>query len=167
MRVPTDPESVGLMRALRPFLSSRGQAAVDDLLGSVNLITIFDSLGGVMKKRRGVGGDRPLAFLSNLANMELDPKTVAKAVDNMFDFTGAPTDDLGKAKGNQGQHQGAPRPEDVTKLLQSMMARAAADPNFAAMLGSLAEEGMRSNILPKLADVLGAEAPPEDNKCDQ
>jgi hypothetical protein len=36
MRIPTDPDSIGLIKAMRPFLSERGQAAVDDVLGSVN-----------------------------------------------------------------------------------------------------------------------------------
>ena len=48
-------------------------------------------------------------------------------------------------------------------MLQSVMARASSDPSFAALLGSLAEEGMRSNMLPKLIETLGAEIPPQDN----
>ena len=69
MKIPTDSDSVGLIKAMRPFLSERGQAAVDDVLGSVNLIGIYSSVSDVIKKRRGMEGDRPLAFLSSLANM--------------------------------------------------------------------------------------------------
>jgi len=56
-----------------------------------------------------------------------------------------------------------PRSEEITKMLQSVMARASSDPSFASLLGSLAEEGMRSNMLPKLIETLGAEIPPQDS----
>ena len=163
MRLPTDSESVSLVRALRPFLSERGQSAADDLLGSVNLISVLDSLGDVVRKRRGMGlQDRPLAFLSGMANLDLDPKIVAKAVENMMDVekgsAGSPPDKAKAPRDPQG-----PRSEEITKMLQSVMARASSDPSFASLLGSLAEEGMRSNMLPKLIETLGAEIPPQDS----
>lgn len=162
MRLPTDSESVALVRALRPFLSERGQSAADDLLGSVNLISVVDSLGDVVRKRRGMGlQERPLAFLSGLANLDLDPKIVAKAVENMMDVdkgsAGSPPE---KSKTSREPH--GPRPEDVSKVLQGVMAKASSDPSFAALLSSLAEEGMRSNTLPKLLETLGAEIPLQD-----
>lgn len=158
--MPTDSESVALIRALRPFLSDRGQSAADDLLGSVNLVSVFDSLGDVVRKRRGTGlHDRPLAFLSGLANLDLDPKIVAKAVESMMDMEKPKT-----PREPQVPHEPqAPRPEDITKMLQTVMARASSDPSFASLLGSLAEEGMRSNMLPKLMETLGPGlAPPGD-----
>lgn len=158
--MPTDSESVALIRAMRPFLSERGQSAADDLLGSVNLVSVFDSLGDVVRKRRGTGvRDRPLAFLSGLANLDLDPKIVAKAVESMMDVDRPKTGH----EAHTPRETEAPRPEDITKILQSVMARASSDPGFASFLGSLAEEGMRSNMLPKLMETLGSElAPPGD-----
>ena len=163
MRLPTDSESVALVRALRPFLSERGQSAADDLLGSVNLISVLDSLGDVVRKRRGMGlQDRPLAFLSGMANLDLDPKIVAKAVENMMDMEKGPAASPPDRPKTPREPQG-PRPEEITKMLQSVMARASSDPSFAALLGSLAEEGMRSNMLPKLIETLGAEIAPQDS----
>ena len=52
-------------------------------------------------------------------------------------------------------------------MLQSVMARASSDPSFAELLGSLAEEGMRSNMLPKLIETLGAQIPPQDNASER
>ena len=163
MRLPTDSESVALVRALRPFLSERGQSAADDLLGSVNLISVLDSLGDVVRKRRGMGlQDRPLAFLSGMANLDLDPKIVAKAVENMMDLDKSPAASQPE-KPKTGREPQGTRPEDITKMLQSVMSRASSDPSFAALLGSLAQEGMRSNMLPKLIETLGAEIPPPDS----
>lgn len=172
MRIPTDPESVNLMRAMKPFLSDRGQYAVDDLLGAVNLVSIFGSLGDAMKRRQG-GGGRPLAFLSSLANLDIDPTTVAKAVDAMVNFPkNMPSDSNRSSPGashvpsGPGGAGGAqpPKPEEIAKIMQSIMNRAATDPNFAALLGSFAEEGMKSSMFPKLMEVMGPEMrsnPPE------
>jgi len=106
--------------------------------------------------------DRPLAFLSGLANLDLDPKTVAKAVENMIDIDKGPAASPPDKSKTPRELQG-PRPEDITRMLQSVMAKASSDPSFAALLGSLAEEGMRSNMLPKLIETLGAEIPPQDS----
>ena len=172
MKVPTDSESVALIRALRPFLSERGQSAADDLLGSVNLISVFDSLGDIVKKRRGMGvQDRPLAFLSGLANLDLDPKIVAKAVENVMEMSSRPPGEQERADKTSALERPkvprdplGPRPEDITKMLQNVMARASSDPSFAALLGSLAEEGMRSNMLPKLMETLGADVIPHTDQ---
>ena len=106
--------------------------------------------------------DRPLAFLSGMANLDLDPKIVAKAVENIMDMEKSPAAPQPERPKAPREPQG-PRPEDITKMLQSVMARASSDPSFAALLGSLAEEGMRSNMLPKLIETLGAEFPPQDS----
>ncbi|HHY62806.1 MAG TPA: hypothetical protein PLK04_05270 [Bacillota bacterium] len=161
MRIPTDPDSIGLIKAMRPFLSERGQAAVDDVLGSVNLVGIYTSVSDVLTKRRGMGHDRPLAFLSSLANMELDPKIVSKAVDSMMEMSKKPESEPERATSPKGPS--GPSADDVAKMLQNVMDKASSDPNFAALLGSLAEEGMRSNMLPKLLESLGPEfLPPQD-----
>lgn len=157
MKLPNDPECVALVKALRPFLSDRGQVAVDDLLGSVNLMNIYESIGDVVKRRRGSGNERPLAFLSSLAYMDIDPKMIAKAVDSMIDMPGRPQGPDPKDQISPQPQNAGPRPEDVTAMLQGVMARAARDPHFAALLGSIAEEGMRGNMLPKLMEVLGPE----------
>ena len=158
MKLPTDSDSVGLIKAMRPFLSERGQAAVDDVLGSVNLIGIYSSVSDVIKKRRGMEGDRPLAFLSSLANMELDPKIVAKAVDSMMEISNKREPEDEKVDVPTGPP--GPSPEEIGGILQNIMAKASSDPNFAALLGSLAEQGMRSNMLPKLMESLGSDLLP-------
>ncbi|MDD2202716.1 MAG: hypothetical protein PHP20_03505 [Firmicutes bacterium] len=161
MKLPTDSDSVGLIKAMRPFLSERGQAAVDDVLGSVNLIGIYGSVSDILKKRRGMEGDRPLAFLSSLANLDLDPKIVAKAVDSMMEISNKREPEAEKVDVPAGSAGPAgPSPEDIGKMLQNVMAKASSDPNFAALLGSLAEQGMRSNMLPKLMESLGSDLPP-------
>lgn len=158
MKIPTDADSVGLIKAMRPFLSERGQAAIDDVLGSVNLIGIYSSVSDILQKRRGVEGGRPLAFLSSLANLELDPKIVAKAVDSMMEISNKrePEDE----KVDVPTKPASPDPEEISKMLQNIMAKASSDPNFAALLGSLAEQGMRSNMLPKLMESLGSDLLP-------
>jgi hypothetical protein len=162
MKIPTDSDSVGLIKAMRPFLSERGQAAVDDVLGSVNLMSIYGSVSDVLKRRRGMEGDRPLAFLSNLANLELDPKIVAKAVDSMMEISNKPEPEAEKVDVPTGP--ASPSPEEISKMLQNVMAKASSDPNFAALLGSLAEQGMRSNMLPKLIESLGSDlVPPREH----
>ncbi|OPZ61632.1 MAG: hypothetical protein BWY85_02348 [Firmicutes bacterium ADurb.Bin506] len=171
MRLPSDPECVALVRALKPFLTDKGQHACDDVLGALNLLGVFDALGGAVRSSRGRPGDRPLAFLSNLAYMDLDPKIIAKAVDTVMSVPRGPIDPEHSAYGptsqassmppmsqmpgmsNSGQQ--GPKPEDISRMLQGVMARAAQDPSFAAMLSSMAEEGMRGNTLPKLMEMLG------------
>lgn len=174
MKLPTDPECVALVRALKPFLTDKGQNACDDVLGALNLLGVFDALGGAVRTSRGRTGDRPLAFLSNLANMDIDPKIIAKAVDTVMSVPRGPIEPERNAYGPMSQApstppmpgmpgmpgmaggvQQAPRPEDLSKMLQGVMARAAQDPSFAAMLSSIAEEGMRGNVLPKLMEILG------------
>ena len=47
------------------------------------------------------------------------------------------------------------KPEDIARMVQGLMARAAQDPAFAAMIGSIAQDGIRGNMLPKLMEMLG------------
>ena len=178
MRLPTDPESVALIKALRPFLSEKGQSACDDLLGAVNLMSIFESLGEVVRGQRGRSGERPLAFLSNLAHMEIDPKIIAKAVDTMLNVPRGPIEPepntfagiqatpmpspppAGSNSDAAPQIPPAPmppgfKPEDIARMVQGLMARAAQDPAFAAMIGSIAQDGIRGNMLQKLMEMLG------------
>ncbi len=164
MRLPTDPECVALIRALKPFLTDKGQNACDDVMGALNLLGVFDALGGAVRTNRARSSDRPLAFLSSLAYMDLDPKIIAKAVDAVMSVPRGPIEPDPSAWGPmpptpsmQGNAQQGPKPEDISAMMQSVMARAAQDPSFAAMLNSIAQEGMRGNMIPKLMELLGPE----------
>lgn len=159
MRIPTDPESLALIRALKPFLSSRGKYAVDDLLGAVNLLTMADALGGAAKVHQATG-ERPLAFLSMLADMNLDPTTIAKAVSKMADMPKRPESDPNDLMMRMGR-PAAPSPDDIGKMMQAIAGKAATDPEFAKMLGGFAENGLKPEMMSKLFEMLGPDMFPK------
>lgn len=93
LSIPTDPECVEFMRALRPFLSPSGQAAVDEVLGTVKIVSVARTFASSLQsdaRSPGRQGEpvriekRILDLLGKLGSSDIDLESIAESLSDQL-----------------------------------------------------------------------------------
>lgn len=184
MIIPTDPDSIGLVRAIRPFLGDKGKIAADDLLGAVNVMSIINTITDVYKSRskmrNGEENTRPLAFLSMMADVNLDPTLISRAVESIVDYSSSKYDNQNQQSlptsanneqesvklmtqempnGNANFNANGNGNEQLMMLIQSLMSKASNDPSLSNLLSEVSKNGINQETLSMIMNVLSKNAP--------
>jgi len=170
MLIPTDSDSISLIRAIRPFLGEKGKIAADDLLGTVNIMsiinTITDTYKSKSKMRNGEENTRPLAFLSMMADVNLDPVLISKTIESIVDISSSKheyqnhqnlmskngqesvnlmaNNEIPTTNMNNGNASGN---EQLLILIQSLMSKAASDPALSNLISEVSKKGINQDTL--------------------
>lgn len=93
LSIPTDPECVEFMRALRPFLSPSGQAAVDEVLGTLKIVSVARTFASSLQSDARAPGrqgepvrveKRILDLLAKLGSSDIDLESIAASLSDQL-----------------------------------------------------------------------------------
>lgn len=93
LSIPTEPECVEFMRALRPFLGPSGQAAIDEVLGTIKIVSVARTFASSLQSDARAPGrkgepvrveKRILDLLGKLGSSDIDLESIASSLSDQL-----------------------------------------------------------------------------------